>query len=427
MKIAIVGAGFTGLSASFELSKGGHEVVVFEKDSNPGGLAIGFKEKIWNWSLEKHYHHWFSNDYSVLSLTKEINYEVIIKRPKTSIFVKNNIFQLDSPMHVLKFPLLPMVDKLRMGLILGVLKFNPVWKPLEQFRTHEMLSKLIGRKSYEMVWEPQMMNKFRAYYKGISLAWFWARIKKRTPDLIYPEGGFLKFAETLVKECEKRNVRFLFNTEVVEIKNNKRVNIKYKMADNKLKMENFDAVVVTLPSFFFTKITPDLPKEYKDKLLKLKGLGAINLVLRLKEQFLKDGTYWLSICDTKSPVMAIVEHTNFMDKKNYNNEHIVYLGNYLPFDHEYMKMSADELLKIYDPFLKKVNPNYQLSIINSQLFKVPFAQPIIPVNYSRIVPSFQTPLPNVYLANIQQVYPWDRGTNYAVELGKKVAKLIDIK
>ena len=93
----------------------------------------------------------------------------------------------------------------------------------------------------------------------------------------------------------------------------------------------------------------------------------------------------------------------------------------MPFDHEYMKMEKDQLLKIYDPILKKINPNYQLSIINSQLFKVPFAQPIIPVNYSKIVPPFETPLSNVYLANIQQVYPWDRGTNYAVELGQKVA------
>ena len=122
--------------------------------------------------------------------------------------------------------------------------------------------------------------------------------------------------------------------------------------------------------------------------------------------------------------MAIVEHTNFMDKKYYNNEHIVYLGNYLPHDHAFMKMDADELLKIYDPYLKKINPNYSLFIIHYSLFKTPFAQPIIPLNYSKIMPSFETPIKNVYLANIQQVYPWDRGTNYAVELGEKVAKLI---
>ena len=89
-----------------------------------------------------------------------------------------------------------------------------------------------------------------------------------------------------------------------------------------------------------------------------------------------------------------------------------------------MNMSTNELLKIYDPYLKKINPDYHLSLISSHLFKVPFAQPIIPLNYSKIIPPFQTPLSNVYLANIQQVYPWDRGTNYAVELGEKAAKII---
>ena len=425
MKIAIVGGGFTGLSAAFELSKKGHEVVIFEKDSSPGGLAVGFKPEEWDWSLEKHYHHWFSNDASVINLAKEINYDIIKKRPKTSIYVEGKIYQLDSPLHVLTFPKLPLIDRVRMAAVLGFLKFDPFWKPLEKLKAEDFLLKTMGKNAYKKIWEPQLKNKFGEFAKEISLAWFWARIKKRTPSLVYPSGGFLKFANALVKECEKKGGKFFFNTEVVEIKSTKQVSVKYKMVNDKSSIVNFDAVIVTLPSFFFTKITPDLPKEYKDKLLKLKGLGAINLVLRLKKPFLIDGTYWLSICDTKSPVMAIVEHTNFMDKKNYNNEHLVYLGNYLPFDHKYMKMEKDQLLKIYDPFLKKKNPNYQLSIINSQLFKVPFAQPIIPVNYSKIVPPFETPLKNVYLANIQQVYPWDRGTNYAVELGQKVAKLID--
>lgn len=85
MKIAVIGAGFTGLSAAHELVKQNHKVFVFEKDPQPGGLAIGYKEKNWNWSLEKHYHHWFTNDNSVLELAKEINFEVVIKRPKTSV------------------------------------------------------------------------------------------------------------------------------------------------------------------------------------------------------------------------------------------------------------------------------------------------------------------------------------------------------
>ena len=238
MKIAIIGAGFTGLAAAFSLSKDKHEIFVFEKDKDPGGLAIGFAEKEWNWTLEKHYHHWFSNDNFILSLAKEINYKVIVKRPKTSVYVGGKIYQLDSPLHALKFPLLPLADKLRMGFVLGLLRLNPLWKPLEKFKTHSTLLKIMGRKSYEMIWEPQLANKFGGFFKDISLAWFWARIKKRTPKLVYPSGGFLGFANRLVRECERRNVKFLFGAEVEEIKKSDNgVEIKYK-ENGKWKMEN---------------------------------------------------------------------------------------------------------------------------------------------------------------------------------------------
>ncbi len=87
-------------------------------------------------------------------------------------------------------------------------------------------------------------------------------------------------------------------------------------------------------------------------------------------------------------------------------------------------MDKKEKLKLFDPFLKKINSNYRKNLIGYELFKAPFAQPVIPTNYSKMIPSMITPLKNIYLANMQQVYPWDRGTNYAVELGEKVSKLI---
>jgi protoporphyrinogen oxidase len=121
--------------------------------------------------------------------------------------------------------------------------------------------------------------------------------------------------------------------------------------------------------------------------------------------------------------MAIVEHTNLIDRKNYDNEYIVYLGNYKNFNDPYFSMTEEEMLKKFDPYLRKINKDYFKNIIGIQLFKAPFAQPIIPINYSKILPSFKTPFKNAFLANIEQVYPWDRGTNYAVELGQKVARI----
>ena len=52
MKIAIIGGGFTGLSAAVELKENNCDVTVFESSSNLGGLAMGFYGKKWKWPLE---------------------------------------------------------------------------------------------------------------------------------------------------------------------------------------------------------------------------------------------------------------------------------------------------------------------------------------------------------------------------------------
>ena len=248
MKIGIVGAGFTGLSAAYYLGKKGHRVTVIEKDSNPGGLAIGFSDKNWNWTLEKHYHHWFTNDKNVLELAKEIQHEVIIKRPKTSVYVDGKIFQFDSPKEVLLFPKLPIIDRFRMGLVIGFLKFNPIWKPLEKINATTFLPKTIGKKSYKLIWEPLFRNKFGPYASDVSLAWFWARIVKRTPSLAYPKGGFLDFANHLVKQIEGQGGEVIFETDVIEISSNKKPQIKFRRIENSkrpggTRIEKYDIVI----------------------------------------------------------------------------------------------------------------------------------------------------------------------------------------
>lgn len=413
MKVAIIGAGFTGLTAAYDLVKQGHDVTVFEKDAKPGGLAIGYKEKGWDWTLEAFYHHWFTNDDAVLNLAKELNYPVLTIRPKTSSLIDGAIYQLDSPKTLLTFQKLPLLSRLRMAAVLGVLRYNPFWKLLEGTTAAAFLSKAMGEKPYHILWEPLLQNKFGKYTSEISLAWFWARITKRTSSLAYPEKGFLAFAEYLADVVIKKNGQIRYGVSIDHIEEKeKRVSLgKYGI---------FDKVIVTLPSFLFLKLAPQVPELYKKSLLHLKGIGAVVVVMRLKKPFFTDGTYWLNVCDTKAPVLAIVEHTNFINKKHYNNEHLIYLGNYLPSDHKYFHLTAEELLKAFDPYLRKINPDYKKSLIGVKKFSVPFAQPIIPVNYSKIVPSFDTPLKNVYLANMQQVYPWDRGTNYAVALGHDI-------
>lgn len=422
MKIGIIGAGFTGLSAAYALSFR-HEVTVIEKDEKPGGLAIGYQEKEWDWSLEHHYHHWFTNDKAILSLAKAISHNVIVTRPKTSSLIGNDIVQLDSPLTLLQFSKLSLLDRLRMAGTLAMLRYNPFWQPLEAMRIRSVLPVLMGKLAYEMLWEPLLINKFGPYASDISLAWFWARIKKRTTSLAYPEGGFLQFAQHLTKTLKDQGVNFLFSTEVTSLITTK----KHVAVSLRKKKLLFDKVLVTLPSLYFLNLAPQLPENYKKQLSLLRGIGAVNLIMRLKKPFFSDGTYWLNVCQKNAPVLAIVEHTNFINKAHYHNESLIYLGSYIPPTHPYFSMSEKELLQTIDPLLQQINPSYTKSLIGVKKFVAPFAQPIIFPHYSKQIPPFRTPLPNVYLANMQQVYPWDRGTNYAVEIGQKVAKYMEKK
>lgn len=418
MKIAIIGAGFTGLASAYQLTKQGHEVVIFEKDQLPGGLALGYKKRQWEWTLENYYHHWFTNDSAILRLAKEIGYQVIVKRPKTCVYVGGETYQLDSPLSLFTFPKLPFWDKVRMAETLALLKLNPFWQHMEKVKATSFLPRAMGEKAYKMIWEPLFVNKFGDFADSISLAWFWARIVKRTPNLAYPRGGFLQFAQALEKEIKKQGGICYYKSSITQIGENGK---PFVVHDG--KKEHFDRIIVTVPTFAFLKLAPQLPEEYKQKLAKLQGIGAMTVVLRMKKAFLQDKIYWLNVCDPAAPITAIVEHTNFMDKKYYNNEHILYLGNYLPTDHPYFSMNEEELMQEFNPFLSQLHPQYKKNIIDIDIFRVPFAQPIITTNYSKSIPLSITPLRHVFLANMQQVYPWDRGTNYAVELGEKIAKL----
>ena len=421
MKVGIIGAGFGGLSAGYYLAKQGVDVTIFESDENPGGLAVGFSQPKWKWTMEKHYHHWFTNDNSVLGLAKEIGHNVVTIRPKTSTFIGGEIDQLDSPLTLLTFNKLPLTERIRTGVIIGYLRYTNDWKSLEKITAEIFIKKYMGETSWKVLWEPLFVGKFQKYASQIPASWFWARIKKRTQSLSYPEGGFLSFAVSLHKSVKKYKAKIFYKTPVIKIEKVKDL-IEVKTLK---KGYFFDKVIVTLPSYPFAKITKGLSKDYVANLLDLKGVGAVNLVLSLSNQFLDDGTYWLNINASHFPFLAVVEHTNFMDKKFYNNEHLVYIGNYLPHEHEYFRMEGLGLLKEFYPYLKTINPRFTEKWVNNIfLFKAPFAQPIIPLNYSEKVPSFETPIAGLYLCNIQQVYPWDRGTNYAVENGKKVADIL---
>jgi protoporphyrinogen oxidase len=125
------------------------------------------------------------------------------------------------------------------------------------------------------------------------------------------------------------------------------------------------------------------------------------------------------------PFLNLCEHTNYVGPQHFGGDHIVYCGDYLDAGHEYFSLSKEELLARFLPALKRFNPQFEPDWVkDSWLFKEAYAQPVPPVNHSQNIPDLRTPIPGLYFASMSQVYPWDRGSNYAVELGRRVARMV---
>lgn len=417
--VVIVGAGLTGLAAAHQLLALGWRVVVIEKGKEVGGLASSFQRRAWKWPLEKYYHHWFTNDAAALSLAERLGQRVVTVKPRTEIYHEQKIYPFDSPRSILQFPHFSFGDKVRVGATLLYLKLMKNNTMFESTSALPWIKRWMGYTATRIVWEPLFRGKFGENKQQILLTWFWARIKKRTPKLAYPAGGFATLTTKLVKRIQRMGGEIRTETEIKRILKNDN---GWSVTTTKGKVKA-DVVLVTAPSVVLARLFPQLKKAYRRRIESIKHLSAQVLILVLKRPFMR-GTYWLNMTDDQAPFLAVVEHTNFMPKKYYGGEHVVYVGNYLPADHPFLTMNKRQLLQKFDSYLTQINPDYAKSLTETYLFSVPGAQPIVDSSYKNRIPQMRTPLPNVYVTNMDMVYPWDRGTNYAIEDGERVAELI---
>jgi len=428
MKIAIIGAGFGGMAAAYDLTRAGHQVTIFEAADFVGGLASGFKEPTWDWSVEKFYHHWFASDRHMLGLIRELGWEdqVLFPRPFTVMYYNGKFYPFDSILKAILFPGLGWgLNKIRFGLVGLYLRLTNNWKGLEHFTVDEWMRKWAGAKVYQLMWEPLVIGKFsERYYQQVNMAWMWARLKARTTRLGTFEGGFQRFADLFADKLRTMGVDLRLQTPITRVERDE--------ANGGLSVlsgpaaEVFDQVLVTLSPEVTARMVPSLPDEYLHGLRSLKSMGAVVMILALKHQLSEEGYYWYNLPKSAGyPSLALVEHTNYVPAEHFGGDHIVYVGDYLEPEHEFFRLSHDELLERFLPALKKFNPKFERDWVRKTwLFRTNYAQPVPLVDHSRNIPPIQTPLSGLYFASMSQVYPWDRGTNFAVEIGRRAARLM---
>jgi protoporphyrinogen oxidase len=427
--MGIIGAGIAGLAAAYELNEAGHRVTIYEAAPQVGGLAAGFKAPHWEWSLEQFYHHWFASDKHMLGLIERLGWrdQVVFPRPYTVVYYEGKFYPLDSYVEAFKFTLSKFgpIDLIRFGLTGVFLKLTPRWQPLEQVTADAWMRKWTGDRIYNALWRPLLVGKFgEGNLDVVNMAWLWARIHARTTRLGTFVGGFQAFVDKLAALLRSRGVEIRLSTPVTQIRRTDAGQTGRLTVVTAAGEESYDAVISTSSPALMARLAPDLPDSYSASLRSLKSMGAIVLVVTLDRQLTQ--YYWHSLPkDAGFPYLAMVEHTNFIGPEHYGGDHILYLGDYLEASHEYFSLSKEELLERFLPSLTRFNPDFQRSWVKeSWLWKTAYAQPVPPLNHSHNIPPIKTPLPGLYFASMSQVYPWDRGTNYAVEIGQRAAGMV---
>lgn len=391
-KIAIIGGGITGLVAGYRLLQAGHEVTIFEKEKELGGLLGSFK--IEGKSLEMAYHHIFKTDKYIIDLIEELGLSDKLKwfNGSTALYFDNKIWPFNGAVDLLKFGPLRLMDKLRLGLVKIFLEKEKNFIKFEDVLAVDWMKKWCGEKAYEIIWEPLLKGKFASRYKDISMAWLWARIhtrgnssEKGGEKLGYLIGGFGQ----IIKELETR--------------------IKYLGGDIKLETRisgKFDKVISS-------EVLPNV--DY---------LGAITAVFSSTQNLSK--FYWHNINDVKSPFLALIQHTNLIPNSEYRGKNIYYLGTYLPQDHRYFSVDDKKIYKEFFSFLKKIFPQFEEKKISEKyIFRFKSAQHIVDINYQLRITNYELTNKKIINVNFANIYPEDRGINFAVREGERVAKSIE--
>ncbi len=308
----------------------------------------------------------------------------------------------------------------------------------------------MGRQAWQKVWGPLLQGKFGDRATDISMAWLWSKLtvrrqikgeEARKELLGYPRGSWETLYERLKESIESNGGRVMIDRPARRLARDDGGFLVAPGAPDAFRTghdprrfasggdaERYDAVIATVPNDIFTQLLDgDLAQaigpDYLGRLGSIEYHTALCLLLELDRQFTP--FYWTNIADDELPFVGLIEHTNFIEPERYGGRRFLYVANYLEAGHEMLGLDVEQLLDLYEPGLRKVNPAFSRDWIKERwLFREPAAQPIVTLGYRERMPPLDTGVPGLILANTTQIYPEDRGTNYSVRLADQAVEAL---
>ena len=455
MKVIIVGAGVGGLAAALALAQHGHAVAVVEAGPIAGGQVRTFnpagegRES----RLEAFYHHLFRSDTDIVALIEELGLGADLAwiDSNVGLAVDGKNYPFIGALDLLRFDRVSWLTRVRLGLTALWLRRFEDWPRYEGQRAAEWIRRWVGREGYDAVWGPLLRAKFGEHAEDVALVWFWGKIHLRfasregsgarkggplgfvkgllaKEQLGYLRGSFGRLTDALVDAITARGGTLTLGAPVerVLVEDGRAVGVVLGGAHAGEELRA-DAVLATVPSGLLARIAPEIAQRdarYAEMLAAVQYQWATVLVLALDRPL--SSIYWLTMTDADCPFVVAVEQTNFMSAADYGGRHIVYLSNYVDPGDPIIEESEAQVLDRYEPYLRRINPAFDRAwILESWWFKDRAGQPIVHWRYHETIPPHRTPIAGLYLANTAQVYPEDRGQNYSIRMGVRVARLLE--
>jgi protoporphyrinogen oxidase len=432
--LAIIGGGFSGMNLAYRFSKDHNKrVVLLEKDNTLGGLASTFTYN--GVEIEKFYHHWFTGDKAILGLISELGLDhLLISKPSnTGTYFANQLFRLSSPLDLLRYKPLSFFGRIRLGLGYILTNFIKDESSISQQSAKDWLVKIFGYEVFEKVWQPLLKGKFGKMYEDLSAIWIWkklvlrggSRAKDGREYLIYFEGSFHELTKKIEEQIVSNDGMVIkdFLASKLSLNNSKILNIE----TNKGQKIFADKVIFTTPPEITAKLCKSIvPSKELSALNRVKYLGNVCMVLFLTKSL--SDFYWLNINDPEFPYVGIIEHTNFDEKFLQQDLNVVYLSRYCLIDDEYYLMKDDELLKHSLDALQTMFPDFKKEhLFDYTVWRSDYSQPFMEKNYADIIPPTTLLEDKIFQISMANIYPEDRGTNFAIEYTNNFLKNFDEK
>jgi protoporphyrinogen oxidase len=460
-EIAIVGAGFLGLTLALRLSEAGNRVTVFESAGEIGGLASAWQIGGLTW--DKHYHVTLLSDSFTRKIVEEIGLgeEFEWVETKTGFYTDGKLVSMSNTLEFLKFPPLDLISKFRLGGTIFYAARVKNWRALEKISVEDWLTKLSGKRTFEKMWRPLLKAKLGEAYRETSAAFIWATIQRmyaaRNSGLKkemfgYVRGGYARVLESFAEHLKAHGVRIRLNERIEKIEKSADGKIEIfpakaqsrkeelysrlkaethgskigetvavaekSVKDRKPTTENrFDKVILTCPSNIAARICPQLSAEEKAKLENIKYQGIVCASVLMKKSL---SNFYVTNITDETPFTGIIEMSALVDKKEFGGSALVYLPKYVaPGDELFDKTDAE----IEETFLAALEKMYaHFSRANVLEFKVSRVQRVFPIptlHYSANLAGVTTSLENVFIVNSAQITNGTLNVNETVQLAEK--------